>query len=60
MHHISLTTDDIEKDIETLTAKGFTFIDKTPRQGMGGTKIAFLHPKSTSPILIELTQNPVQ
>jgi methylmalonyl-CoA epimerase len=55
IHHIALEVDDVEQEIKSLTAKGVEFIDKQPRMGLAG-KIAFIHPKSTRGILIELCQ----
>ena len=49
--------DNIEKALEELSAKGYQLIDKTPRIGAGGHKIAFLHPKSTKGVLLELSQS---
>ena len=47
---------DIEKAIEQMKAKGIRMIDEKPRYGAGGAKIAFLHPKSTYGVLIELCE----
>jgi methylmalonyl-CoA epimerase len=55
IHHISLETDDVAQEIKSLAEKGVQLIDKEPRMGLAG-KIAFLHPKSTKGILIELCQ----
>lgn len=56
IQHIAYKVDDIEKSIEELKAKGIRLIDEKPRYGAGGAKIAFLHPKSTFGVLIELCQ----
>lgn len=56
IHHISLEVDDIEAEIKRLEAAGIQMIDKTPRRGAEGALIAFIHPKSTAGILIELNQ----
>lgn len=56
IQHIAYKVDDIEKSIEELKAKGIRMIDEKPRYGAGGAKIAFLHPKSTFGVLIELCQ----
>jgi len=56
IHHIAFTTDNIESDMENLKEKNFRFIDEIPRKGMNNTKIAFLHPKSTGSVLVELCQ----
>jgi len=57
IHHLAVKVDNIEKALEELTAKGYQLIDKTPRIGAGGHKIAFLHPKSTKGVLLELSQS---
>jgi methylmalonyl-CoA epimerase len=57
IHHIAVKVDNIEKALEELSAKGYQLIDKTPRPGAGGHKIAFLHPKSTKGVLLELSQS---
>ncbi|RED46314.1 methylmalonyl-CoA epimerase [Winogradskyella eximia] len=56
MHHIAFTVDNIEKEIERLTNEGFTMIHKQPKEGADNKLIAFLHPKSTNGVLIELCQ----
>lgn len=56
VQHIAYRVDDIEKAIEELKEKGIRMIDEKPRYGAGGAKIAFLHPKSTFGVLIELCQ----
>ena len=56
VHHLSFEVDDIDKEIERLTAEGFEMIDKRPRTGADGYRIAFLHPKSTNGVLIEISQ----
>jgi methylmalonyl-CoA/ethylmalonyl-CoA epimerase len=57
LHHICLQTDDIDKDLASLKAKGVEFIDQEPRQGLVG-RICFLHPRSTKGVLVELAQPP--
>lgn len=56
IQHIAFRVDDIEKAIEEMKNKGIRMIDEKPRYGAGGAKIAFLHPKSTYGVLIELCQ----
>ncbi|NBI07509.1 methylmalonyl-CoA epimerase [Senegalia massiliensis] len=56
VQHIAYRVDDIEKAIEEMKEKGIRMIDEKPRYGAGGAKIAFLHPKSTHGVLIELCQ----
>lgn len=56
MHHIAYQTDDIEKEILGFTAKEMRMIDETPRDGAHGSKIAFIHPKSSAKVLTEICQ----
>ena len=56
IQHIALKVDDIEKALADLKEKGIRLIDEKPRYGAGGAKIAFLHPKSTNGVLLELCQ----
>ena len=46
----------IEEALEELKAKGIQLIDQVPRIGAGGAKIAFLHPKATNGVLVELCE----
>lgn len=56
LHHIALRVDNIKEAIANMQEKGFQMIDKEPRYGAGNTSIAFVHPKSSGGILLELTQ----
>lgn len=56
MQHIAFKVDNIEEAIEHMLAKGMKMIDEKPRYGAGGAKIAFVHPKSTNRVLVELSQ----
>ena len=56
MQHMALRVDDIEAALVELKARGIRLIDETPRYGAGGAKIAFVHPKSTGGILLELSE----
>jgi methylmalonyl-CoA/ethylmalonyl-CoA epimerase len=58
IHHIALEVGDIVSAIAALTAGGAELIDKEPRTGKGGSKVAFIHPKSSGKILYELVENP--
>jgi methylmalonyl-CoA/ethylmalonyl-CoA epimerase len=58
LHHICFKTDDIEDDMERLKGKGYQFLSETPQAGAHGTRVAFIHPKSTDGILIELAEHP--
>jgi methylmalonyl-CoA epimerase len=55
IHHISFEVDDVDKELESMAAKGIELIDKQGRKGMAG-KIGFLHPRSARGVLIELAQ----
>ena len=54
--HIAFRVEDIEAALQELKDKGVQLIDQTPRLGAGGAKIAFLHPKATGGVLVELCQ----
>ena len=56
IQHIAFRVDNIEKALEKLKKEGVRLIDEKPRYGAGGAKIAFLHPKGTNGILIELSE----
>ena len=55
-HHIAFRVDNLENALSTLSKAGIQLIDSSPRRGAGGKQIAFLHPKSTGGILVELSQ----
>lgn len=57
IHHIALGVKNIEEMLMMLKEKGVRLIDEKPRIGAGGKKIAFLHPKSTKGVLIELCED---
>jgi len=56
IQHIAFRVDNIEEAIAELKAKGIPMIDEQPRKGAGGAMIAFLHPRATGGILVELSQ----
>ena len=56
IHHIAIRVDNLEQALAEAKAKGLRLIDETPRRGAGGAMIAFIHPKSTGGILLELSQ----
>ncbi len=56
IQHIALRVDNLEQAIADLQEKGIRMIDTKPRKGAGGAMIAFLHPKSTHGVLLELCQ----
>lgn len=54
--HVALRVDSIDAALEDLKARGARLLDEKPRYGAGGCRIAFLHPKATNGLLIELTE----
>ena len=56
VQHIAIRVPNIEDAIAQMKDKGFRMIDESPRYGAGGARIAFMHPKSTGGVLIELSQ----
>lgn len=56
IHHIAIEVDNIETTLAKMKAEGFQLIDETPRMGAGNMKIAFIHPRSTNGVLLELCQ----
>ena len=56
IHHICYRVADLEAALSAARMAGYRLVDETPRTGAGGCRIAFLHPKSTAGILIELTE----
>ena len=57
IHHIAFAVSDIDKEIERLSKAGFKMIHEKPKKGADNKLIAFLHPKSTNGVLIELCQD---
>ncbi len=58
LHHTAYRVSDIHAELARLKAQGVRLIDETPRHGAHGNTIAFLHPKSTGGVLVELCQPP--
>jgi len=56
IQHIALRVENLEEALAELKAKGIRLIDEKPRYGAGGAKIAFIHPKATGGVLLELSQ----
>ena len=57
IHHIAFTVDNVEEEIKRLTDKGYHLINQSPKKGADNKLIAFLHPKSSNGVLIELCQD---
>lgn len=60
IHHICFLVDDIDAALKKMANSGVDLIDKEPRRGANNRLIAFLHPKSTHGVLIELAQEAVE
>lgn len=56
VHHIAVFVDDITEELERLRNEGFILVDEQPRKGADNCLVAFLHPKSTNGVLIEISQ----
>ncbi len=57
MQHIAFVVEDVAAALAELKEKGVALIDQVPRLGAGGKQIAFLHPKATGGVLVELCQD---
>ena len=57
IHHIAFDVEDIYAEIERLKNKGYTMIHESPKDGADGKIIAFMHPKSSNGVLVELCQD---
>jgi len=57
-HHLALEVEDIHAAVAELKAAGVRLIDETPREGAHGALVAFIHPKATFGVLVELCQYP--
>ena len=58
IHHIAYRTPDLEGDLARLGAAGLQLIDREPRLGANGHRVAFVHPSSTGGVLVELVERP--
>ena len=58
VQHIAFAAPGLQSQLDDLAASGVQLIDKAPRKGAEGLNIAFLHPKSTSGVLMELCEDP--
>ena len=56
VQHVAFRVENIEEALEELKARGIRLIDQQPRKGAGGARIAFIHPKETNGVLIELCE----
>jgi methylmalonyl-CoA/ethylmalonyl-CoA epimerase len=58
LHHICLEVPDLAKAMEDLRAEGAPLLDEEPRPGAGGARVAFVHPKGSRGVLVELREGP--
>ncbi|MBZ0159169.1 methylmalonyl-CoA epimerase [Candidatus Methylomirabilis sp.] len=58
LHHICLEVDDLPGTLSVLHAAGIPLIDRVPKSGSSGTRVAFLHPKGCNGVLVELVEQP--
>ncbi len=56
IHHVAYHTGDIDSTLESVREAGLRLIDEKPRKGIRGSRVAFLHPKSTGGVLTELVE----
>lgn len=56
IHHIAFDVDDIEQELKRLENEGFQLINKIPKKGADNKLVAFIHPKTTNGVLVELCQ----
>ena len=56
LHHVAYRVDDVEETLRALAGAGVALIDSEPRTGIRGSRVAFLHPKSTGGVLTEIVE----
>jgi methylmalonyl-CoA/ethylmalonyl-CoA epimerase len=56
LHHVAYAVEDIDATLEQLAAAGIELIDAEPRTGIRGSRVAFLHPRSTGAVLTEIVE----
>ena len=56
LHHVAYQTEDIDRTLGAVRDAGIDLIDETPRIGIRGSRVAFLHPRSTGGVLTELVE----
>jgi len=58
LHHVCVVVDDLDAALVEMRARGVVLLDDAPRVGAGGCRVAFVHPRSASGVLLELTEAP--
>ena len=56
LHHVAYRVSDVQATLDTLRDRGLRLIDETPRTGIRGSRVAFLHPESSGGVLTEIVQ----
>jgi len=56
LHHVAYQVEDVERTLEALRQAGVRLIDETPRTGIRGSRVAFVHPAATGSVLTEIVQ----
>jgi methylmalonyl-CoA/ethylmalonyl-CoA epimerase len=56
LHHVAYQVDDIDSTLAALDQAGLRLIDRQPREGIGASRVAFVHPKAVGGVLIEIVQ----
>jgi methylmalonyl-CoA/ethylmalonyl-CoA epimerase len=56
LHHVAYQVSDVQATLDTLRDRGLRLIDETPRPGIRGSRVAFLHPESSGGVLTEIVQ----
>jgi methylmalonyl-CoA/ethylmalonyl-CoA epimerase len=56
LHHVCVLVDDLEATLERLKARGVELVDEAPRAGAGGCRVAFVHPRAATGVLLELKE----
>jgi methylmalonyl-CoA/ethylmalonyl-CoA epimerase len=59
LHHVCVLVDDLDAALADMKARGVPLLDQAPRVGAGGCRVAFVHPKGASGVLLELKQAPL-
>lgn len=60
VHHVCLTVEDLEAALERARTRGLEPIEPSVREGAGGRRVAFFHPRSTGGVLVELSELPTE
>jgi methylmalonyl-CoA epimerase len=60
LHHVGIEVDDLDAELERLRRAGVAFTSEPPRAGCGGSRVIFIHPRSSGGALIELCERPAK